>query len=64
MPGNEQIFKVFQNRAWALTPAKLEELAAFLDQRRAGIKIDFPEAAVGQGGFGEIYFDQIGRAHV
>ncbi len=41
-----QIFKGLQDRPWALMPAKIEEIYAFLDRRLAGEKLAIPESRV------------------
>jgi signal peptide peptidase SppA len=43
-------FQTIQDRAWALLPAKLEEISAFIERRLAGDKMDWPAAAQGRSG--------------
>jgi signal peptide peptidase SppA len=38
-------FQAIQDRAWALLPAKLDEISAFIERRLAGEKLEWPEAA-------------------
>jgi capsid assembly protease len=43
-------FESIQDKAWALLPAKLEEIAVLIESRLAGQKIEFPAAARGKSG--------------
>lgn len=49
MPHN-LLINSLQDRAWALHPAKFDEIGAFLDRRLVGDKLEFPEAASGKNG--------------
>lgn len=44
------LFQTIQDRPWALLPAKLEEISAFIDRRLAGEKIPWAELANGKSG--------------
>ncbi len=47
---NNHFFEAVQNKIWALHPAKLEEIAVFIDKRLKGDLTDIPEAAIKKGG--------------
>lgn len=47
---NNLFFDAVQNKAWALHPGKLDEIAVFIEKRLSGQTIDFPEAARGKSG--------------
>jgi signal peptide peptidase SppA len=44
------VLESIQDKPWAMLPGKLEEIAAFIDSRLAGEKIDFAAAARGKSG--------------
>lgn len=46
----EHFFNTVQDRAWALHPAKLEEVSHFIELRLSGDKITLPETAAGKSG--------------
>jgi len=45
-----QVFQSFQDKVWAILPAKLEEIVAVVEAHLAGQKIEWPEAAGGKSG--------------
>jgi signal peptide peptidase SppA len=49
-PETSQFFRTVQERAWALLPAKLDELNSVVERRLAGDKLDFSLAEAGKSG--------------
>ncbi len=44
-----QVFQSFQDKVWAILPAKLDEIVAVVEAHLDGKKIEWPEAAGGKG---------------